>query len=332
MSPLRVGVIGFGYTGRLHLRAWSATTGVEAVAIAETRPVPQGERPEGPSWHRDYADLLARDLDAVSVCLPTALHCAVVEQALAAGKHVLVEKPIATTVADAETMMRAAKRAGKTLFVGMTHRFYPEVLEAKRLFDEGAIGKLVMIRDSILEHFGFLDAPAWYLDRDVAGGGVVLSSGIHMVDRTLWFAGEEPTAVSGAVGNAYFGREVEDSGQMSLRFASGLSAEITFGFLAEPHPLVCDLELIGTKGSIVVRTWQGYELRTAAGVRRHATYDSEPHVEKVLVGLQGEFAEFRDAILQSREPQPSTAESTRALRVIQAFYEAARTGQTLSLG
>src|SRR5690606_11831648 len=113
--------------------------------------------------------------------------------------------------------------------------------------------------------------------------------------------GEEPSSVSGAVQNAHFGREVEDSGQMSLRFSSGLSAQLEFGFLAAPHPLICDLELIGTKGSIVVHTWQGYEVRTAAGVEHCAIYDAEPHVEKVLTGLKGEFAEFRDAIAGARE-------------------------------
>ncbi len=331
MSLLRVGIIGFGYTGRLHLAAWNAVNGAEVAGVAETRPSAQDGCPAGVRWFHEYADLLASDIDAVSVCLPTSLHCRVVQDALAAGKHVLVEKPIATTLEDAEAMIEAANRADKRLFVGMTHRFYPEVLAAKKLVDDGAIGEIVMIRDCILEHFGFLDSPGWYFDRDIAGGGVVLSSGIHMVDRVLWFAGEVPTAVSGTTSHAFFRRDVEDAAQMNLRFASGRTAQIAFGFLPQPHPLVCDLELTGTKGSIVVHTWQGYEHRTAAGVKVHHIYESESHAEKVSVGLKGECEEFRDAIREGRDPRPSVEESTRALRVILGFYRAAETGKTLLL-
>ncbi len=325
MRNLRAGIIGFGYTGRLHLRAFEQN-GVHVAAVAEVRPDSLAKVPPSIQAFASYPDLLQCDLDLVSICVPTGLHHRVTLDALGAGKHVLLEKPIAATVGQADQMIDAANQSGKLLFVGMTHRFYPEILEAKHLVEEGGIGEIVMVRDSILEHFGFLDSPAWYLQPDLAGGGTVLSSGIHLVDRVSWFLGELPNSVSGYAQNRFLGRSVEDGAQMSLGFPSGRSAQILFGLLPEPHPLICDLELIGTRGSIVVHTWRGYEHRSAAGSAYHALYQTESHAHKVVHGITEEIREFCTAICQGREPRPSVAESTQALRVVMAFYRAIESG------
>jgi predicted dehydrogenase len=325
MSVLRAGVIGFGYTGQLHAKAYEKC-GIRVSAVAEPRPGVLATVPAGIQRFSDHHDLLASDLDIVSICTPTALHCAATIEALASGKHVLLEKPIATTVEEAERMIEAERQSGKRLLVGMTHRFYPEIREAKRLVDEGGIGEIVMVRDCILEHFGFVNSPRWYLIPESAGGGTVLSSGVHLVDRVMWFLGKQPVSVSGYAGNPFLGQPIEDAAQMSLGFADGRSAQNTFGLLPELHPLVCDLELIGTRGSIIVHTWQGYELRSASGTSYHASYTSEAHPEKVLVGMCAEVTELCQAIHEGRTPNPSAEESTRPLRVIAAFYEAVATG------
>jgi UDP-N-acetyl-2-amino-2-deoxyglucuronate dehydrogenase len=325
MSELRAGVIGYGYTGRLHLRAYERS-GILVTAVAETRPDALATAPPKVEGFQNYLDLLQSDIDLVSVCAPTALHHRITLDALAAGKHVLLEKPIATTVSDAEAMIESARQFGKILFVGMTHRFYPEIREAKRIVDDGGIGEIVMVRDSILEHFGFLNSPGWYLQPELAGGGTVLSSGIHLIDRVMWFLKELPNSVSGYARNRFLGRGVEDAAQMSLGFPSGRCAQILFGLLPEPHPLICDLELIGTRGSIVVHTWNGYEHRSGARSDYHATYGSESHPEKVLNGICNEVEEFCTAIHEGRNPRPSVEESTQALRVIMAFYRAFESG------
>lgn len=318
-AALRAGVIGFGYMGRLHARAYEQA-GIPVTAISETQAAAMESAPAGARRYADHRELLAGDIDLVSICLPTALHCPVALDAFAAGKHVLVEKPIAVNSAEAGRMIAAARSAGKRLFVGMTHRFYPEVREAKLLVDSGAIGDIVFLRDCIFEYFGLVNAPAWYLSRELAGGGTVLSSGIHLVDRVLWFLGETPCAVSGGASAAMLHREVEDCAQMSLSFPSGRRAQISFALLAEPHPLVCDLEVIGTRGSVVVHTWSGYEHRSAAGVKRRDSYTGESHPEKVLKAVRAEIEEFRAAIEEGREPSPSAEESTQAVRVIEEFY------------
>jgi len=326
MSQLRAGIAGYGYTGRLHLRAWQAESGAEVVAIAESSPQARAQIPQGITAFANYRDLFALGLDAVSICLPTGLHHASTLAALGAGSHVLLEKPIAVNLDEAFAMIAAADASNRTLFVGMTHRFYPEILAARQLVDRGAIGDVVLFRDCILEHFGFIDSPRWYLDPAMAGGGTVLSSGIHLVDRVLWFADEMPESVTGAGASRFLNQPIEDAAQMFLRFPSGRTAQLSFALVAEPHSLVCDLELIGTRGSIVVHTWRGYELRTAGGCQSKDIYRDEPHIDKVLVGLRGEVAEFCRAIREGRPPNPSVEESTRALRVISAFYRSMRSG------
>ena len=323
-------MIGFGYTGRLHSSAYEKI-GVRVIAVSDNDPAVLDAVPAHMGRFTDYRDMLASDLDLVSICTPTALHCRFTVDALTAGKHVLLEKPIATTVADAEEMIEAARQTGRRLLVGMTHRFYPEIRAAKSIVDNGGIGEIVMARDSILEHFGFVNSPLWYMQPELAGGGTAISSGIHLVDRVMWFLGEMPVTVSGYVNNRLLGQAVEDSAQISLGFSGGRSAQITLGLLPNPHPLVCDLELIGTKGSIIVHTWQGYECRSALGIDHHTTYTSESHPDKVLAGVCAEIKELCTAIIEGREPCPSAEESTRPLRVIETFYRASAAGAILRL-
>jgi predicted dehydrogenase len=332
MLPLRFGIIGYGYTGRIHAQACMSQTCARLIAIAECAAEKLSDTPPDIRLHKNHEELLESDVDAVSICLPTHLHCKVAVDALESGKHVLVEKPMAPTLPEAQRMLRAAKAAGRVLYVGMTHRFYPELREAKRVVDDGTIGAIVACNDCALEHIGFLNTPRWYLEKRFSGGGPALTSGIHLVDRLRWFTGDEVECVTGSAGNPYFGGDVEDAGQMFLCFRGGISAQITVAFLREFHPLVCDLQVIGTRGSITVHTWRGYELWDAAGHKERIFYIDEPHRAKVQVGIEGELSEFCNSIAEGREPWPSAEEHIQSLNVIQAYYRAAEAGKTIELG
>lgn len=309
MMPLRVGVIGYGYTGRLHTQSYLAQPGVQLSVVADPLVEQLHNLPPGVRACRSYEELLESDVDAVSICLPTYMHCQVALDSLARGKHVLVEKPIAISMEEAQCMLRAAGAAGRVLYVGMTHRFYPELREAKKLVDDGAIGSIMACTDCALEHLGFLNVPPWYLQKKFAGGGPALTSGIHLVDRLRWFTGEEVKMVSGSAANPYFAADVEDPGQMFLRFAGGGSAQVTVAFMREPHPLVCDLQVIGTRGSITVHTWRGFEVWNAAGHRERIFYTDQAHRAKVQVGIEGEIGEFCSSIAEGRSPWPAAEDS-----------------------
>ena len=332
MMPLKVGVIGYGYTGKIHAQAYLSTPGTQLTAIADSRLEQFGTLPPGVRVYKGHEELLESGVDAVSICLPTHLHCEVALDALARGKHVLVEKPIAVSLEEAHRMLRAAKEAGRVLYVGMTHRFYPELREAKKLIDDGAIGSIVACNDCALEHLGFLNVPAWYMKKKFSGGGPALTSGIHLVDRLRWFTGDEVKMVSGSAANPYFGADVEDVGQMLLRFRRGVSAQVTVAFMRETHPLVCDLQVLGTHGSITVHTWQGYEMWNQTGHQKKVFYTDQEHRIKVQVGIEGETSEFCASIVEARPPWPSAEDNIRSLRVVLAYYQAAETGQPVELG
>ena len=332
MTPIKVGVIGFGYTGQIHTRAYLAEPSAQLVAIADSRVERLADLPSGVRGYATHEELVESGVDAVSICLPTYLHCRITLDALTRGKHVLVEKPIAANMQEARRMLQAANQTGCVLFVGMTHRFYPELREAKKLIDEGAIGTIVACNDCALEHLGFLNVPSWYMEKRYSGGGPALTSGVHLADRLRWFTGDEVNMVAGSATNRYFGGDVEDAGQIFLKFRSGISAQITVAFMRNPHPLVCDLQVIGTRGSMIIHTWQGYEFWNQAGHHSRTFYTDQEHGAKVQVGVAGEVREFCASILEGRAPWPTAEDSTRSFRVVMAYYEAAETGRAIKLG
>jgi predicted dehydrogenase len=138
--------------------------------------------------------------------------------------------------------------------------------------------------------------------------------------------------VAGSAASPYFGADVEDAGQMFLRFGGGISAQVTLAFMREPHSLVCDLQVIGTRGSITVHTWRGYEMWNASGHQERIFYTDQAHCAKVQVGIEGEIREFCSSIAEGRPPWPAAEDSTRSLRVILAYYQAAATGRAVELG
>jgi predicted dehydrogenase len=154
---------------------------------------------------------------------------------------------------------------------------------------------------------------------------------VHLVDRLRWFTGDEVVAVAGSMGNPFFHGSVDDLGQMFLQFRSGISAQVTVTFMRWAHPVVCDLQVLGTDGSITVHTWKGYDLFTPARTINKAIYTDEPHSEKVLVGIKGEVEEFYKSIRENRTPWPSAEDSIKAMTILDAYYRAAEAKTMIQL-
>lgn len=330
-SEIRVGIIGYGTIGKCHSRAIQAVPGMKLSGVADIDILQMEDLPNDVQRFSDYRELLLANIDAVIICSPTAFHAEVTLSALTHGKHVLVEKPMAANVDQARKMCHVAREQGKVLFVGMTHRFYPEFKRAKRLVDDGAIGDVLMCTDKIIEPIGFNNLPGWYLNKNVAGGGVVMSDGVHLVDRNCWFAGATVRQVSGVMGNRYLCSSIEDFAQLFFWFDSGATAQLTMAFMNVQHPMVCDLDVIGTKGSIQVHTWKGYTLHGPKGTKSCVIYKDEPHEYRVQAGLRAEIEEFYTAIKEGRDPVPSPEECLTVMEIIQAFYTAAETGEIVPI-
>ncbi len=328
--PLRVAVVGGGIVGADHAVAYSAEPGVDLVAFVGSDPA-RTDRVARRFGARPYTDMremvVAERPDAVSICTPTGLHRPFAEAAAAAGLHVLLEKPMATTVADCDAIARACASAGVTLMLGLTHRFHRELREARRLIADGAIGQPMLAHDVFTfgEHGPW---PAWYYDRGLSGGGELMHDAVHMVDRLAWLVGSPVVEVYGRTTSYARGIEgVEDGGVAVLAFANGAIGSL---FVNEaPYPLRSDaasvpmpgrmeLEVHGRQGTIRYRTW-------------HELVVDRPGLPTLSIGrsapgdeMRQEVHEFVAAIRERRPPAVGAEEGRRGIAVVQAIYASER--------
>lgn len=329
---LRVAVIGAGFIGRDHLAAYGNRADVEIVGVADSN-MAAAKAAAAHLGARSYEDhramLDAEHPDAVSICVPTALHLPVALDVAVAGAHVLLEKPMAPTLEDCDAIAAACERAGVILMLGLTHRFHRELIEARRLIDEGAIGQPALGQD--LFSFGEIAPwPAWYYDRALAGGGELMHDAVHLVDRLCWLIDSPVVEVFGRMTSYARGIDgVEDGGVAVLRFASGAIASLFVNQSTHPlrsdapsvpMPGRCELEIHGPRGSIRYRTWHelivdlaGEPSRTVTGMERDE--------------MRREIDEFLGAIRERRQPSVGAAEGRRGIAVIQAIYQSAAAGR-----
>lgn len=198
-TPLRVGVIGLGWAGQQHLKAYQELEGVEVRAIAgmETELLEEfGELHQVERRFTRWEELLElEDLDAVSIAVPTFLHAPIAVAALGRGLHVLTEKPIARDAAEGLQMVEAAQSAGRVLDVAFNHRRRGDVQELKKVIGAGELGRPYYAKASWLRRSGIPVLGSWFTNKQMAGGGPLADLGVHVLDWALYLLGE-PKAVS----------------------------------------------------------------------------------------------------------------------------------------
>jgi predicted dehydrogenase len=193
MSQVKVGLIGTGFVADLHAAAFAMLPDAEVVAVASPTPGKArafAERRGIPHAFEDYRDLLAvRDIELVTLALPNDRHAEATLAAAQAGKHVVCEKPLCRTLEEADRMIEACRRAGVLLLYAEELCFAPKYVRAKRLADEGALGRVFLVKQSE-EHFG--PHEPWFWDVERSGGGVLLDMGCHSVEYARWVFGKPP--------------------------------------------------------------------------------------------------------------------------------------------
>lgn len=273
-------------------------------------------------------DFLADDrVEAIYVATPNSQHAEQTLACLAAGKHVLTDKPMALTVADARRMVEAAKRAGRTLGVLHQQRFHPAHAECFRLVRSGALGRLTMLRAEM----GFVYAPAdqWRQQLDVAGGGPGMDLAPHALDVFLHAAGPA-RAATGQIGNVRFEYPVEDFFHGHVEFECGAVGLLDMAYCA--HVYGGRLEVRGDEGSFVA------EGSLMAAPRYRWQVDGGPKRQTVET-REGEFGDcfraavedFSAAIRENREPILSGQVGLDVMTVIETIYTAARSARPLTL-
>jgi len=318
---MNVGIIGYGYTGQQHARAIAAIQGVTLKAIAE----PDDRKRSLADVHSfvDYRSLLAdTGIEAVTICLPHHLHEEVASAALLAGKHVLVEKPLAMNVSAGRRLCDMAKAPKQVLMVEMTHRFLPPIQEARSLIAAGEIGEITAIDEVLIEDVGvFGSLPGWMLSRDTAGGGVGLTSGIHLLDHISWISEQRLVLKSASFSKTQKLGNVEDTAAFALETETGAPVQILLCWRTQGTHLDGQLTVVGSKGSLKVQPWEGIRFESEAKtVARTFFQDGSTIAERALVGIQGAIQEFVDSIRQGRLPEPRPEESLTSQSIIEEAY------------
>jgi len=190
---VNIAMIGGGAVGIIQMILYREHPQARIVALAETAE----ERGRATAaahgvseWVADYRELLAReDIHVFSIALPNHLHAPVALAALRAGKHVFLEKPMATNAADAMALMEEARRCGRRLMVGQNNRFTPEVQTARQLIEQGVIGDVYHAKTAWTRRAGIPRIGSWFTQRRFAGGGCCYDIGVHALDRCLYLMG-----------------------------------------------------------------------------------------------------------------------------------------------
>ncbi len=331
---LRAGVVGLGMMGRNHVRVWDeAVDGVELVAVADPEPeavrrATQGRAAEGYASAEEM--LASTSLDLLSIVAPTSLHLPIALAALGAGTHVLVEKPIAASRAEAEQMMDAARRAGRMLTVGHIERFNPAILELRRRLAAGELGRIFEIRATRLGPF-----PARI--RDV---GVVVDLAPHDLDVMRFLLGSDPVRLY-AETEQRIHTDHEDLFVGLMKFANGAVGVLDINWLTPTK--VRTLSVTGERGMYVADYlaqdlvfYPNPDARRlsgnggAAGVASVAEGEMTRRVIRRQEPLVVELSEFARAVREDGPPPVDPHEAMVALLLARAMVDSARDGRVVA--
>jgi predicted dehydrogenase len=252
-EPLRVGLIGAGMIGRFRARALAQTPELRLVAVADVRPDCARELArlgDGITVFSDGEELARHPhVQAVILSTPPVSHEPLGLACLAAGKHLLCEKPLAPTPAACDALVRAADRAGVSLATGFNLRFSRAARLARRLLDDGAIGEL----DHVRAFHGYPGGPEsphpWIANPAMSGGGALMDNGIHLIDLTRWVLGDVQSVTGYATSHVWPHLGCEDNGFLLLANARGRVATLQASW-TEWRGYYYRLEVYGTEGFI----------------------------------------------------------------------------------
>jgi len=344
-----IGIIGCGGIGDVHAQA-ATRAGLPIVAVWDIKPerAEQFAAAHGARACASIDDLLAiKEIAAVAVCVPNDQHHPCAMKALAAGKHVLLEKPMAMDVAQCDEIATAATRARTALQIGFVCRGSPAARCVKAFIDAGRFGRIEHIKCALYRRRGIPGLGGWFTTKARSGGGPLIDLGVHMLDLSLWLAGSpRPLRASGAtsrgLGAAMQGYtytwmwagppkydgvcDVEDSATALVRCEGGLTIEMNVTWAANlPDGHLKDgLCVIGSKAGAAFQVF-GKEVSIATEEEGHLV-DLKPHFvaedpERQMWDEQ--YRQFIDAVEGRAKPHADAAAGRRVQALVEAIYRSA---------
>ena len=382
MRPLNIGMIGYGFMGRAHSNAYSQVShffDLEYHAVLKAACARNKDQAEAfaakwgyESVETDWKKLLARkDIDAVDICTPNNLHKEIALAAAAAGKMILCEKPLAMNSAEGEEMCQAVEKAGVPNMVWYNYRRVPAVTLAKKLIDEGRLGRIFHYRAQFLQDWTIsADLPQggqglWRLDAAAAGSGVTGDLLAHCIDTAIWlngriknatamtetFVSERKHALTGKVekvGSA--AQKYDDACAFLCRFQNGSLGLFESTRYARGHKALYTFEINGEKASI---KWDLHDLHRleffdhadegqVRGWRSiHVTDGDHPYMDKwwvpgLQIGYEHSFihqvADFLQGLSASQPVGPTFRDALETQKVCDAVLKSAKDGMWIEVG
>jgi predicted dehydrogenase len=259
------------------------------------------------------------------------MHVEPAEEAAVRGVHILMEKPLATTLSDAHRIISVCEDHGVKLASGFVHRFRDEVVAARRWMVDGLVGQAQVV-SAVMNGQRWADLPSWVTEKEIAGGGVLMYNGIHAVDRLRFLLESEVTAVSAQVRRYDSASDLEDSAAAMLHFANGTVASLVANAPAYyAQPAHWDTEIYGTHGRLRVRNGEWADLSTdERSVRVTPRSQNTPLGERYNFVRQAE--DLVGAVEEDRQPAVTGQDGLRALEVVLAIYRAAEGEDLVQLG
>ena len=328
---LKVGIAGYGIVGKRRRVCIDRHPDLQMVAVCDKSFEDKGVFPDGVRYYTNYHDLLAEDLDVLIVCLTNDVNPDATIAGLERGFHVFCEKPPGRDLEDIARVMKVERQhPGLRLMYGFNHRYHDSVQDAIKIIRSGELGRIINLRgvygkSKIITY----NQSDWRTKRAIAGGGVLLDQGIHMVDLMRLFAGEF-TQVQSIVTNSHWGYDVEDNAYALMRTDDGIVGMLNSSATQWRHRFNLDINL--ERGSIILgglltgTKSYGAETLTIATVD-HATSNGDPKEQVTRYNRdpswEMEIDQFADCILRGAPIEHGTSiDAFNTMKLVSQIYYA----------
>lgn len=325
MKQINLGLIGLGYQGKIHLRNLLRLKEAKVLGVADVseKALNFAKKSGVKNVFADYEDLLkSEQLDAVILSLPNFLHLEGVINAAEAGKHILLDKPLARNVEEGEKIVSIARKNGVRLMMGYDMRFNPVLREIHEKIADGFFGEVQIVEATNISggpfasrsnKVGPVKVPSWWFDKKLAGGGALLDLGSHMIDLLSWYFGEVDTIESYL--GYMFNMELEDMAICMLKFKNGPVATVKVGWFSKDF--MQSIQVCGAAKNLCVHIspLSPLEIVWKDVKRKFGVNNGDSNY------LALEY--FVKCLQQNEQPHPSGEEGLRCMQVVSRAYEKA---------
>lgn len=327
MDKLKVGIAGFGVVGKRRKDCIDRHPHLRVVAVCDRTFEGEGALPDGIRYYENYRRLLTEDLDVLIVCLTNEIAAEVTIAGLESGLHVFCEKPPGRNVEDiVRVITHERQHPALKLMYGFNHRYHESVQDSLRILRSGELGRVINMRGVYGKaKLVTFNQPDWRTKREIAGGGVLLDQGIHMVDLMRLFGGDF-TEVHSFISNSHWGYDVEDNAYALMRTPDGVVGMLNSSATQWRHRFHLDINL--ERGSLILggilSGTKSYGAETLTVVQADPDNDRGDPKEQITrynrdPSWDEEINAFADCILNDRPVQSGTSED--ALRTMQLVFK-----------